>query len=275
MARIILDVLKVLLDQGTSLGDEPHSRTRVIVIMLSAFGLLIGTAYRSMLMSSLTKPSQSTSFPKTHLELAVSDYTLYFRYYGGVIYQYFANSKETVHQIIFSRMLLVNSSAECVILTLLNDQSACLDYEPAGDYAISSNTSVSTGENRVLFVKSEDTDLSVGVTWAFPKGSPLMQYFNQLFLHLIAVGLKEQWMIWDEERNKVQSTRWMKQQKDTELMEIVEKYNMDEVIKGLPLKVFYGVAFIYFALNLLAGICCLAENNKLMCKKKSKADVTN
>jgi hypothetical protein len=214
-------------------------------------------------MSSLTKPSQVTDLPKTHRQLAYSDYTLYFCYYGGAIYQYTANSKDPVHQTIFKRMLLINSSAECITMTLLNDNSACLDYAPAGDYAISSNTSLSTGQNKVMFLKSEDTDLSVGVTWAFTKGSPLTQYFNQIIQHLMAVGLKEQWLIWDEERNKVQSTRWMKQQKNTELKQIVEAYATQEEIKGLPLTVFYGVVFIYITLIVFASISFIMEHVKL------------
>ena len=85
-------------------------------------------------------------------------------------------------------------TAKCINRALQDENSACLEYDLVGDYAILANFSLSAAPSRGLFVKSEDSIFTVLVSWGFPKGSPLIQDFSQIMLHILASGLYRYWV---------------------------------------------------------------------------------
>src|ERR1051325_4156581 len=117
-------VMGTLLEQDPTsperIGRRRYGRTgnseplRIFTIFWLLFALLIGTAYRSKLVTFLAFPDIEEP-PKTFEELANSNYHIGLQYIKGAAYQVFKNSKNPTYVKIFQRMSLEESDVECFL----------------------------------------------------------------------------------------------------------------------------------------------------------------
>ena len=127
-------LLRMLLEQSTSLRDCTGFRTRSAIFPSAGFSIVISTGYRSKLFFFLTF-NEHDPVPRTHSQLAFSDYKLFFRYYGGVAYRHIENSNDSIHTAMLTRnrLRLEKTTAECIKKLFFEEKSACLDYAFCGD----------------------------------------------------------------------------------------------------------------------------------------------
>jgi hypothetical protein len=215
-------VLRTFLEQS-GLGQRllRCSSARLITAAWSIFCLVLGTSYRSKLINFLTFLDTSV-IPSTHRDLVDANYKLYFRYYGGVAYEYMLDSSNPIHHSILNAALLVNSSAACVAAAALTENSACLDYDFHGDYAIWTNATLWAHEDQGFFIKSKDKDIPLLMSFNLRKGSPFTESFDVFLLQTFASGLYDEWIQQDWTGSKIQAAKWLRSQSESELKRTIE-----------------------------------------------------
>ncbi len=91
-------------------------------------------------------------------------------------------------------------------------------------------------------MRSEDEDLSIGMVWAFAKGSPLTEEFDRFILHCMSSGLHDFWTYQSEARNKIRGARWLRAQKESPVRDKLQEINdMRLQREGLALTSLYGI----------------------------------
>jgi len=259
-------MLKILLDQSSTSRSWMGFNIRTVLCAWTLFALLIGTGYRSKLMSSLTNPIPLKELPTTHTQLATSDFNLYFRSWRGAAYHAMISGKTETHQRIVRRMRLVFNSVECIQRALEDEKAACLAYDASADYTIAANFSLSASTStRALFLKSKDSILKVMVSWGFPKGSPLTQDFSQVMLHVLEAGLYRHWIEADELRARVEGAKWAMQQHGSYTQSKFNQiYSSVKSNEGLSLSSFYGLCLILGVGTCISTLLFLAEQVKFL-----------
>jgi len=244
----IWKILRIVLDQAAE--ATTMSEGRIVFLSWMIFSLLVGTGYRSKLTSFMTSPVSTAILPRTFSELAFSDYKLYYRFYGGMAYHAIITSKDPVYQAIGRRMVLVNSSEECITIAVLDERAACIDFTATAAASVSSNATLSLTTAQT-FVQSEDSFVSVPMILAFRKGSPIITEFNHVVLQTMASGLFDHWSNRDLDRYRILGSRWLKSQQENKVRLRLEELAQASTPK-LAIKSFHGVA-MFCGLGLIAA----------------------
>ncbi|CAG7837688.1 unnamed protein product [Allacma fusca] len=212
---IVLDIVtRLLLEQSTALRGYMGSRIRFTIIVWAVFSLIMGTGYRSKLFFFLTF-LESDSVPRTHKELAYSNYKLYFRTYGGVAYRYMIKSSDPVHQAMVrdNRLNLEETTVGCIKRVFVEENVACMDYGFSGDYTIFTNATLfaeADPKASKLFKRSVDVDGRFMIIWAFRKYSPLAGIFSRVIRWMMCSGMYDRWVHDDWNEGKRQGIHYLK-----------------------------------------------------------------
>jgi len=239
----IFKILRILLDQDMEFNNWKNSATHVLFSSLMLFSLVMGTAFRSKLTSSLTRPEANVILPRTFNELAFSGFVLYLRFYNAATYHTIITSKEPMYQELGKRMILVNTSEDCITRAILKENSACLDYSSGGDVAVASNATLSVIMSPLL-LKSEDNFISWPMIFAFRKGSPITQEFNFIVSQSMASGLHDFWIQQDKERYGRIGSSWLRLQSDSKVRQRLEELAQVSQL-SLSINSFYGIGVIF------------------------------
>jgi len=217
------------------------SRIRFTVGSLMIFILVMSAGYRASLIYFLGFiPLQI--YPSTHRALLEYDYTVLFRYYGGVEFE--PQAPEPVQRGIAKRAILVNtSSADCIVQAILTEGSACLDWEPHGSFAVYTNATMNADQRKSLMIKSTDSVMNVMVAWVYKKWSPLTESFDVYIGNTLASGIYMKWQRDDFTKSRLSGARWQKEQTGSPVHEKLEQIIKEDTPgpKALQLKALVGV----------------------------------
>jgi len=248
-------LLEVLLEQGTSISAWKGLRMLFLFILWAFVCIILQTGYRCKLVSFLTT-LEKEPVPRTHNELSLSSHTIYFRYYGGIPYRHMVESNDEMHKRFLQKIILVNSSIECVVLAIMTDYSACMDFKPTSEFVIATNATLHANARNEILVPSEDVDVVLNLVWSFRKGSPLVESFNTVILRSLASGLTDHWLKMDGDAKKLAGAKWTKSLQTSALKDKIVSLLTFQSVKPLFLTDLTGsfALFIFGVVVSLVGI---------------------
>ena len=279
MCGHVVDITtRILLEQSTSLRGCTGLRTRSSIFLLAFFSIVISTGYRSKLFFFLTF-NEGDPVPRTHSQLAFSDYNMFFRYYGGVSYRHIEKSINPMHKAMLkgNRLHLEKTTDDCIKKLFLEEQSACMDFAISGAYAILANaTLLNKGLGSAELVKrSVDTDGRFMVIWGFKKRSSLTKVFHSLIARFHAAGLYDHWLYRDRTEAKMRGIQYLKAGGNPKLRRKLEELESDAdssvnslsyntLMVPLLLVVFGGfIAIIMFLLEIMLKQITISQDTVL------------
>lgn len=257
----ILSLTSILLDQEVGAKTWIGFRIKFAVFLWMFFCLVIGAGYRSRLVYFLTF-SESGQVPLTHTALIEQNYKLLYRYYGGVAFKQAMDSKDPMQHEIVRRAILINSSQECIVEAILQENSACLDWDEHGSYASYTNATIHERQTKDLIIKAKDSVMDgVWIAWIFRNMSPLMTTFDSYLLATFASGIYSKWVQEDWSRSKLDGARWLNANSqlpaNKKIIETFGEYTSS--IRALALSSLYGVFGMLILSCIIANLVFVVE----------------
>ncbi|CAG7730196.1 unnamed protein product [Allacma fusca] len=204
-------ILALLLEQSSRIVTRfgVKSRTRFLLLIWTIGSLLIGTAYKSKLVSFLTFP-YTENVPETFQELVdAPKYKISFKYYGGVAFTAFKTSQFPVQRKLFKRFNVEKSLQKCIESVALLEKTVCIVYKADAASIIASNYTLAATSKIAFFARAKEFGLIVPLAWAFPKGSLLRAQFSLLIGMVKSAGLYDFWIRQEILRKKMGSANWL------------------------------------------------------------------
>jgi len=108
------------------------------------FALIISTAYRSKLVTSLLFPLEET-IPTTFKELEASNYTIGLKYSKGTRYEFIKSSTNPVFMKIFKKMVLEPDNVKC-FKRAIGTKFSCISWASMAEFVFHQNLSDQNGQ---------------------------------------------------------------------------------------------------------------------------------
>jgi len=275
LRTVTSSVMSILVEQEAGDMTWIGFHIKFLICLWMFFCLVIGAGYRSRLIYFLTfnTPAQ---VPMTHAALIQENYKLFFRYYGGVAYKHAVESGDPIQRAIVRRAVLFNSSQECIVAAILNERSACLDWNNFGGFAIFTNATVHANQRKDLIMAVEDAVIAgVWIVWMYRTMSPLIETFDAHNLAIFASGIYKKWESEDYSKCKVDAARWLNSnahlQANRKIRETFVEFTSS--VKALDLNGLYGAFALLFICSLATALIFLLEVTIRIlmngCKRKS------
>jgi len=264
LTEIVVSLIKILFEQSSTQGKKFGTRIRCVIILWVTFSLIMGAGFRSRLIFFLTVVGTDVQVPATHEALVATNYKILFRNYGGIAYKFTKDSQDPVQMKIFNRAILYNTSQECIIAAMVIENSACLDWEVHGSYAVATNATIHPHQAKSLLIKSKDSVLTTMLTWVYRKRSPWRDTFDAYLLRILASGLYVKWGTDDWRQGKIEGAKWLHRQTDSpingKLLDAFKEFGTSP--KPLALASIYGILCLLL-MGFFAGIVvCVTEKRK-------------
>lgn len=213
------------------------------------FTIIIGTAYKSKVMSSLTFPFIDKP-PQTYAELANSDYQPILNNIGGLEYEYFQSDDSQLIVQIAKKLKFSPNPIECIGQSVLNPKTVCIGWCPFLKYTTAEWASPDAKTNAV-FIATSDPVLAVAVSLAFQKHSSYSEGFQQIIMSFFEAGI---YTIWEDDVLRIHKKKGVSNYESSptkplnqKLMSIIENLtggNGNKPLKISNLQIVFVILFI-------------------------------
>jgi hypothetical protein len=179
------------------------------------------------------------------------------------------------HEIV-RRAILINSSQECIVVAILTERSACLDWDEHGSYASYTNATFHERQTKDLIIRAKDSLMEgLWIAWIFRNMSPLIETFDSYVLATFASGIYNKWVEEDWTKSKLDGARWLNANKNLPAnKKILETFGeFTSSIKALALSSLYGVFGMLFLSCTTAGFVFFVEVAVRWIRRKAKTRV--
>ncbi|CAL8097683.1 unnamed protein product [Orchesella dallaii] len=185
-------MLKTLMEQGAPDPEERHlNSTRTFLAFWLFFALLISTAYKSKLVSTLAFPLMDEP-PKTFEDLSRTNpsFEIILQYVRGAAYTILKTSTNPIFHRVFTRMELEENDARC-FQRVIGRPASCISWNTVVDFVLHKNLSDKYG--RTPLVKAPDTASFIAVGYVIKKRALFRLKFDKVLMTAVDMGLTEKW----------------------------------------------------------------------------------
>lgn len=201
------------------------------------FSIIIGTAYKSQVMSSLTFPFTEQP-PSTYQELAShKDYKSYLNNIGGLEAAYFRSNESQLIIMIAKSLTFEPTPIKCIEKSVVNPKTVCIGWCPFLEYVMAERASPDVKVSP--FIVSPDIVMQVAVSVAFQKRSPLSEGFTKIVSSFWESGI---YGVWENDVHHIHKRKGVEnfQKNPNTLMNSRLKAVIDDISSGneeKPLKI--------------------------------------